>query len=382
MDVEVFYDGSTAMIRFPDGGVMRLSDAQRQINPDMDFDDITGLPLPSTPTAYDPAADLAVPQRSLGSRVGNEDLAAGRALALDPDASMYSLLDPEGRYADTPLGYFNQALMRAPDLALGGLLAMFGGAQKAAGYGSDLLGLGLQPGDIPNAEEASQVADALYALPTARMAGAISNAASRSAANTGRQFTADESGALPALGANFGNLPPPSNAQRTQISGTLPTYQKAAALLGTSGRGIDYGAGLGLGARELGFDSFEPFPRSGFTPTYTDPATIPSLSYDMLTNFNVLNVVPREVRDDLVSNIGRVIAPGGKGLITTRGRDVMSAQGTPGPEPMSLITSRDTYQKGFTQPELQDYLRYILGSDFEISPLRLGPAGAQIRRTR
>jgi len=175
-------------------------------------------------------------------------------------------------------------------------------------------------------------------------------------------------------------LPPLSNAQRTQIAGTLPTYQKAADILGTSGPGLDYGAGLGLGARELGFDAFEPFPREGFVPTYTDPAAIPSQAYDRLTNFNVLNVVPREVRDDIVENIGRVIAPGGRGLITTRGRDVLAAKGTPGPEPMSLITSRDTYQKGFLQQELQDYLRYILGSDFEVSPLRLGPAGAEIRR--
>lgn len=176
------------------------------------------------------------------------------------------------------------------------------------------------------------------------------------------------------------SLPPLSNAQRTQIAGTLPTYQKAADILGTSGPGLDYGAGLGLGARELGFDAFEPFPREGFVPTYTDPAAIPSQAYDRLTNFNVLNVVPREVRDDIVENIGRVIAPGGRGLITTRGRDVLAAKGTPGPEPMSLITSRDTYQKGFLQQELQDYLRYILGSDFEVNPLRLGPAGAEIRR--
>jgi hypothetical protein len=131
------------------------------------------------------AAEPAPERDSLASRVGNEDLAAGRALALDPSVSMYSLLDPEGRYASTPLGYFNQAVMRVPDLALGGLLALGGGAQKVAGYGSDLLGLGLSPGDIPNVEEASQVADALYGLPVARMLGAVSRAASRSAADTG-----------------------------------------------------------------------------------------------------------------------------------------------------------------------------------------------------
>jgi len=178
------------------------------------------------------------------------------------------------------------------------------------------------------------------------------------------------------------SLPPLSDAQRTQIAGTLPTETKAADILGPSARGLDDGAGLGLGARELGFDAFEPFPREGFIPTYTDPSAIPSQSYDRLTNFNVLNVVPREVRDDIVEDIGRVIAPGGRGLITTRGRDVLTAKGVPGPEPMSLITSRDTYQKGFRQQELQDYLRYILGSNFEVRPQRLGPAGAEITRVR
>lgn len=224
--------------------------------------------------------------------------------------------------------------------------------------------------------------DLLAAGPARRAAAGLLDADGRAAAVRGIFDRLNQPGPVPTMGSNFGNLPPLSNAQRTQIAGTLPTYRKAVDILGTSGPGLDYGAGLGLGARELGFDAFEPFPRAGFIPTYTDPSSIPSQAYDRLTNFNVLNVVPRDVRDDIVSDIGRVIAPGGRGLITTRGRDVLSAQGTPGPEPMSLITSRDTYQKGFTQSELQDYLRYILGSEFEVEPLRLGPAGAQIRKVR
>ena len=86
------------------------------------------------------------------------------------------------------------------------------------------------------------------------------------------------------------------------------------------------------------------------------------------------------VRDEIVQNIGRVMEPGGLGVLTTRGKDVMSAKGRPGPEPMSIITSRDTYQKGFTPTELQEYLRYILGEGFDIEPARLGPAGALIRK--
>ena len=179
-------------------------------------------------------------------------------------------------------------------------------------------------------------------------------------------------------------LPPAENAARTQIIGTLPTYEKAGQMLqsrGGAGRGLDFGAGLGEGAKRLpgNWETYEPFAR-GWKPTYSQMSEIPEEAYGQLTNLNVLNVVPREVRDEIVQGIGRSIEPGGLGVITTRGADVMKATGRPGPEPMSIITSRDTYQKGFTNPELQEYLRYMLGDKFNVEPARLGPAGAMIRK--
>jgi hypothetical protein len=179
-------------------------------------------------------------------------------------------------------------------------------------------------------------------------------------------------------------LPPAENASRTQIIGTLPTYEKASNILrqqGASGRGIDFGAGLGEGAKALGkdFDTYEPFAKN-WTPTYSSAADVPSDAYGQLTNLNVLNVVPREVRDEIVQDIGRVMQPGGTGIITTRGKDVMNAKGLAGPEPMSVITSRDTYQKGFNKDELEEYLKYMLGDNFEIGRLNLGPAGAMIKK--
>ena len=179
-------------------------------------------------------------------------------------------------------------------------------------------------------------------------------------------------------------LPPAENASRTQIIGTLPTYEKAGNILrqqGATGRGIDFGAGLGEGAKALGkdFDTYEPFAKN-WTPTYSKAADVPSDEYGQLTNLNVLNVVPREVRDEIVQDIGRVMQPGGMGIITTRGKDVMNAKGLAGPEPMSVITSRDTYQKGFNKDELEEYLKYMLGDNFEIGRLNLGPAGAMIKK--
>lgn len=219
-----FVDG-VAMLVTPDGREYRWSDVQRYNNPGVEFDDVTGAPLLTVPTVEDRPA--APPQPSLGSRVGNEDIATGRAMALDPNVSMYSLLDPEGRYADTLLGQFNQAVMRVPDLALGGLLAGSGALSKAAGYISDSLGLDLQPGDIPNAEEQGQLLDALYALPASRMLTGISEAGGRAAAARGIFDRLNQPGPVPTMGSNFGNLSTaPASAMPRPFSQALKSVRE------------------------------------------------------------------------------------------------------------------------------------------------------------
>lgn len=178
-------------------------------------------------------------------------------------------------------------------------------------------------------------------------------------------------------------LPPAHHAQKTQIAGTLPTYKKAAAVfdqIGAKGKLLDFGAGLGLGAEVLGGDSFEPFARESFKPTFTQASQIPSNTYGRVTSLNVLNVVPREVRDAIVKEIGRVMSPDGYAIIMTRGSDVLKSKGDKGDEPMSVITSINTYQKGFTKAELVSYLSTVLGPDFEVKGLALGPAGALVHK--
>ena len=184
-------------------------------------------------------------------------------------------------------------------------------------------------------------------------------------------------------------LPPPENARKTQIAGTLPTYKKAATILKKSrvpGKTLDFGAGLGKGTSELGkdADSYEPFPRDDFKPHYIDVTKIPDNSYNKIVNLNVLNVVPNsgdnKIRDSIVKNIGRILAPGGIALITTRGKDVLTIKGTPGKEPMSMISKIGTYQKGFSTPELRQYIKNILGDGFEVLSLKLGPAGVMIKK--
>jgi hypothetical protein len=181
-----------------------------------------------------------------------------------------------------------------------------------------------------------------------------------------------------------GGLPPAENAARTQIIGTLPTYEKAEEELkkrGAQGRALDFGAGLGEGAKILKADTYEPFPK-GWKPTFIDPKQIPTEAYGKLTNLNVMNVVPPKVRDEIASHIGRVIEPGGQGIVTTRGADVMKAKGRPGPEPMSIITSRDTYQKGFTKQELEDYMKRMLGEKYDVNKVNLGPAGVHVQKKK
>ena len=177
-------------------------------------------------------------------------------------------------------------------------------------------------------------------------------------------------------------IPAPEASQRTQIAGTFPTYEKAVKVfdeVAPEGRSLDYGAGLGR-SFELGFDTFEPFAREGFDPTYRVSSDIPDASYERVTNLNVLNVLDPETRRNVVLDIGRVLKPEGVAVITTRGRDVLTAKGERGPEDMSVITTAGTYQKGFTKPELVSYLRDTLGEGFEVSPLNLGPAGALVRK--
>ena len=184
-------------------------------------------------------------------------------------------------------------------------------------------------------------------------------------------------------------LPPAENSRKTQIAGTLPTYKKAADIIaktGVKGQALDFGAGLGHGTKELGkhAHSYEPFPGEKFKPHFVEVTDIPDNAYHKIVNLNVLNVVPnagkQRVRDSIVRNIGRVLAPGGVAIITTRGKDVLTIKGTPGEEPMSMISKIGTYQKGFTPSELQEYVQDLLGDEFTVSKIKLGPAGIMIKK--
>ncbi|HEX3576534.1 MAG TPA: methyltransferase domain-containing protein, partial [Rhodopila sp.] len=200
-------------------------------------------------------------------------------------------------------------------------------------------------------------------------------------------------------GALIGGTAAPGSGS-TQIAGTVPMYQKAIQYL----KGIapnatsvlDYGAGLGLGADAMRgvlgdqatVHTLEPDPsrwQSGVAPTYTDNSQI-NRQYDLITNTNVLNVLPQSMRDEVVQDIGAKLAPGGKALITTRGwsGDVANTKNAaPGPEPNSVYVQRSggpVFQRGFTTGELQGYVGGVLGDGYSVAPAPFGKAGILVTR--
>ena len=178
--------------------------------------------------------------------------------------------------------------------------------------------------------------------------------------------------------------PPAETTQSTQRANTVGTYNKIKLKL-KEGNTLDYGAGLGLGTSILESDSFEPFPQTSFNPTYTDLNDIPADSYDNVVALNVLNVLPKARRNDAVRGIGRSLKVKGTAFITTRGIDIYGnkqspTRGTKGAEVGSIVTSNNSFQKGFTQAELTGYIKSMLGSGFSVEAITEGAAGVKVTK--
>ena len=170
----------------------------------------------------------------------------------------------------------------------------------------------------------------------------------------------------------------------TQVSNTISTYRKVKDkhFKDVPAEDIlDYGAGLGRASEEMGFDSFEPFPKGGFTPTYTDASQI-SREYTGVINNAVLNVLPRQQRVEAVRGIGKSLAVGGKAVVMARGRGFLKSLVNPKPYEDGVITGKDTFQKGFTKQELIDFIRSILGPNFKVSETSSGDVGVVVTRLR
>jgi len=131
---------------------------------------------------------------------------------------------------------------------------------------------------------------------------------------------------------------------------------------------LDFGAGRNIGGRILGADTLEPNPMRDFAPTFLDSSDIKSNHYNAVISNAVLNVVPDDIRDFVVSEMGRVLKPGGKMFVNVRGDDVFNSNHRVlNKDKMEVIVERDgTYQKGFKQQELESYLEGVLGEGYKV----------------
>lgn len=179
-------------------------------------------------------------------------------------------------------------------------------------------------------------------------------------------------------------------SQTTQRSNTVGTAVKASNYLdeiGAEGKTLDYGAGLGENAKAIKADeTFEPFPQGEFNPTYTDPAQVPANSYGRIVSTNVLNVLPPDIRAEAVQTIGKALEPGGTALVQTwdvgaAKAGMKSKKATIVPdEENAFTTSTGSYQKGFSKPELVEYVSSTLGPGYlvEAVPNKAGISGTAV----
>ena len=171
----------------------------------------------------------------------------------------------------------------------------------------------------------------------------------------------------------------------TQVATTRGSYIKAIKKISDiEGDVLDYGAGLGIGtdamSETIGRDveSLEINPErwKGKKPVnYTNSNQIDK-KFDGIVSLNVVNVVPKDVRDFIVKDIFSKLNVGGKAVISSRGfkDDIQRSKNFEvGPEEKSYIVKRkkdgetiDVYQKGFDGDELVDYVKDLLGDNVEV----------------
>lgn len=190
----------------------------------------------------------------------------------------------------------------------------------------------------------------------------------------------------------------------TQVATTGGSYATAANIINgfdIEGDVLDYGAGLGLGtdvmSKRLGrkVDSFELNTErweGKASPTYTSAKEI-NKKYDAVVSLNVVNVVPKDVRDFIVQDIFSKLNEGGTVIISSRGfkGDISNTKNfEKGPEEKSYIVKRkqkgkviDVYQKGFDGNELVDYVQELLGTGAVVTKNNtFGKAGVVVTKAQ
>ena len=208
------------------------------------------------------------------------------------------------------------------------------------------------------------------------------------------------------------------NPGDTAITTTIGTYKKVDNLLTDLNKKSvhDFGAGIGIGTRQFKnkvVTSHEPFvPKEkiikskikfdgelfeGRVPDYKsfDDVLVKEgfSSKDAVVNLNVLNVISSQTeRANLVKNIAQLIKKDGVAIITTRGDDVAN-QAKKSKNAIKFADgwifgkgNKKTFQKGFSQKELESYVKYVLGDNYSIEKIpnkyKISSSGVIIKKIK
>ena len=195
----------------------------------------------------------------------------------------------------------------------------------------------------------------------------------------------------------------------TAISTTVGTYKKVNKIFDDANVKTvhDFGSGLGLGSKEFtnkivtNHEPFVPVEKiikvKGKIPDYKTADDVifkeGIASKDGVVNANVLNVIEDPIeRANVVRQISQLISNKGMAVITTRGNEVTkAAQASKNATPFNdgwIFGKGDkkTFQKGYSQKELEEYIKSILGDKFKVekipSKYKIGTSGVIIKKIK
>jgi len=175
----------------------------------------------------------------------------------------------------------------------------------------------------------------------------------------------------------------------TQITGTVSTYRKIGEhLIDEFGEEasrltiLDASSGKGVGTkamRDMGLnvEDVEPYPASDREqqPTYTKYSDIDK-QYDIVVSNAVLNVIPDDWRADLLWQMSRLVKPGGRMIINTRGlNDAKTIKHKTVLDDESEVLTSTSYQKFFSHETLKDFIEETLGEGWSIENATKSNAG-------
>jgi len=191
---------------------------------------------------------------------------------------------------------------------------------------------------------------------------------------------------LSALPEDEGDIPGQEGSDSTQRAITIGSYRKAANYikenLPLARNVLDYGAGLGLGADAMREENSAPVDtyeintkkwESKIPPSFTKSSQIKD-RYDAVVSLNVVNVLEPELRDQVVRDIVKKVAPGGIAIIGSRAfkddidrtKNFKKAKEPKAYWVFERKEKKYVYQKGYDGQELVNYVKSLVPDGYTV----------------